>query len=283
MIKGVVLPTDSHVHSEWSWDAAHGSMEQTCARAIELGLSAVAFTEHVDHTVWKVAQEALADDDVLWTLAPDGLLTPPAFDPAGYLESIASCRERYPSLKILSGLEIGEPHWHGAAVKGVLAAGPYDRVLGSLHCLPDGDGFAEPPGLFSHRDPDEVMRTYLSEVVRLVATDETYEVLAHIDYPVRSWPTDAGPFDVTAFEDEFRLALRATAESGRALEINTRVPLDETIVRWWREEGGDAITIGSDAHEPSALARGLRDAAHMAEAYGFRPGRSPYDLWGRLP
>jgi histidinol phosphatase-like PHP family hydrolase len=49
---------------------------------------------------------------------------------------------------------------------------------------------------------------------------------SHIDYPVRYRPTgQAGPFDPEAFEEKFRHALRATARSGRALEINTRLPL----------------------------------------------------------
>jgi histidinol phosphatase-like PHP family hydrolase len=41
----VVLPADSHVHSQWSWDALAGSMEGSCQRALKLGLPAVAFTE----------------------------------------------------------------------------------------------------------------------------------------------------------------------------------------------------------------------------------------------
>ena len=44
----MTLPADSHVHSEWSWDAARGSMAGACARAVELGLPAVAFTDHAD-------------------------------------------------------------------------------------------------------------------------------------------------------------------------------------------------------------------------------------------
>ncbi|MFC7757916.1 hypothetical protein ACFQY4_07665 [Catellatospora bangladeshensis] len=44
MSPGAVLPAAGHVHSEWSWDAYVGSMERTCARAVELGLPAVAFT-----------------------------------------------------------------------------------------------------------------------------------------------------------------------------------------------------------------------------------------------
>ena len=52
----VELPADSHVHTEWSWDAPRGSMEQPCARAA-LGLPAIAFTEHFDLTRWMIAPE----------------------------------------------------------------------------------------------------------------------------------------------------------------------------------------------------------------------------------
>src|SRR4051812_7223770 len=48
----VALPPDNHNHSEWSWDAFAGSMEGSCARAVELGLPSIAFTEHVDLTRW---------------------------------------------------------------------------------------------------------------------------------------------------------------------------------------------------------------------------------------
>jgi len=269
-------PADGHVHSEWSWDAPLGTMERACARAVELGLPAIAFTEHLDHTVRTLET---TDDPHLASLTEDGFLTPPAFDAAGYLAAIERCRDRFPGLRVLSGLEMGEPHWHAAACAKVLGAGRFDRVLGSLHCLPDRGGFSEPPGLYSHRDAAEVIRSYLAEIVRLVDGSDDFAVLAHIDYPVRDWP---GPsFDPAAFEEEFREALRATARSGRALEINTRLPLDATILGWWREEGGAAVSFGSDAHLPELVAAGFREAAAMAEAYGFRPGPSPSDFWVR--
>ena len=178
---------------------------------------------------------------------------------------------------------MGEPHWHAAACAAVLGAGRFDRVLGSLHCLPDGDGFAETWDLFSRRDARDVVRQYLAELVRLVTASDLFAVLAHIDYAVRFWPhQSAGPFDPGEFEEEFRHALRATAESGRALEINTRLPLHSTLLSWWHEEGGDAVTFGSDAHVPSAVAHGFAEAVDMAEAHGFRPGRNPYDFWARV-
>jgi histidinol-phosphatase (PHP family) len=258
-------------------------MERSCLRAVEIGLPAIAFTEHLDHTSWPVATDGpYADAHLTAMAAPDGTLKPPAFDAAGYLAAVERCRDRFPGLRILSGLELGEPHWHPAACAKVLDAGQFDRVLGSLHCLPDRDGFAEPWAIYPHRGAAEVVRHYLIEVINLVTVSNAFSVLAHIDYPIRWWPhQQAGPFDPGVFEEEFRNALRATAQSGRALEINTRIPLQPTILTWWHQEGGTAVTLGSDAHMPSAVAHGFTEAAQMARAHGFRPGKNPYDLWQR--
>ena len=280
----MTLPADSHVHTEWSWDAARGSMERTCRRAVEIGLPAVAFTEHVDHTVWTLDRSHVDDGAHLLTFtSPHGVVTPGPFDAAGYLEALAACRDRHPGLRILSGLELGEPHLHREAVEQVLAAGSFDRVLGSLHCLPDGDDWTEPGELFGRRPAADIVRSYLRDVAAMVAADDAFEVLAHIDYPVRSWDEGAhGPFDPSDVESEFRDALGATAAAGKALEINTVLPLHPTVVRWWHEAGGDAVSFGSDAHEPAELGRRFAEAAGLAEACGFRPGRDPHDLWPRV-
>lgn len=278
----LMLPSDGHVHSEWSWDAPSGSMERSCARAVAIGLPAVAFTEHADYTPWTVlASGADADEHLMALATPDGLLTPPELAVDGYLECIQQCRDRFPDLRIISGVELGEPHWHAAAVAALLRSGQFDRVLGSLHCLPFGEKFSEMPYLYRQRPAVEVVREYLAEIPRLIEASEAFSVLAHIDYPFRYWPAAAGPFNPNAFEEEFRHALRVLADSGRALEINTRGPLCPEIARWWRDEGGTAITFGSDAHEPEIVARRFRDGAAMAEACGFRPGPDPCDPWPR--
>ena len=130
-----MLPADSHVHSEWSWDALDGSMERTCARAVDIGLPAVAFTEHADFTTWTMIAEEL-DERLRPLVTPEGFLTPPRMDVAGYQESLARCRDRYPSLRIISGVELGEAHWHEDLAARLLEVGHFDRVLGSLHSLP---------------------------------------------------------------------------------------------------------------------------------------------------
>jgi histidinol-phosphatase (PHP family) len=255
-------------------------MERTCARAVDLGLPAIAFTEHADFTTWTVTASDL-DEHLQASVTPAGSLTPPEMDLNGYLACLQRCRDQFPALRILSGVELGEAHWHSAAAAKILDAGHFDRVLGSLHCLPVGRRFSELPDLYRHRPAAEVVREYLAELTRLIKGSDVFAVLAHIDYPVRYWPAQAGPYDPNAFQDEFRYALRALADSGRALEINTQVPLDPEVVRWWHEEGGEAITFGSDAHDPAVLVHGFAEAAAMAEAHGFRPGRHPYDFWTR--
>jgi histidinol-phosphatase (PHP family) len=277
------LPADQHVHSEWSWDTVAGSMERTCARAVELGLPALAFTEHVGEVRWPVAPEALAGgyEHLLPLIGEDGLMTQPPLDIEGYLACLERCRDRFPQLRILGGVECGEPHRNPALAERFGRDDRFDRVLGSLHCVPDGDGFAEPPELFASRPADAVIRDYLAEVAVLLDTSPAFDVLAHIDYPVRYWPAAAGPFDAKAFEDEYRHALARLAASGRALEVNTQVPLPPVIVTWWREAGGRAVTFGSDAHRPDTLARGFAAAAALVEGPGVRPGRDPSDAWLR--
>lgn len=255
-------------------------MIDTCRRAVEIELPALAFTEHLDHTVWRVATDGLAPDDHLLLASQDGLLHPPAFDVQGYLAAIEECRGRFPGLRILSGLELGEPHRHPSQVGAVLADGDFDRLLGSIHSLRTGASeYAEPPGLYEGQDAGQVLRGYLAEVVILAQEDTSFEILAHIDYPVRSWPDSAGPFDPRDFEEEFREALRAVAVTGRALEVSTKGPLHRLILQWWRQEGGRAVSFGSDAHQPEAIARGFTAAIHMAESEGFRAGATPYDFW----
>ena len=278
----VVLPADDHVHSEWSWDAPGGSMERTCARALDLGLPAVAFTEHADYTAWIVLAGELDDHEHLKAfVTSDGTLAPPALDLDGYLECVQRCRDQFPQLRIISGVELGEPHWHSGVAASLLKAGQFDRVLGSLHCLPFEAGFSEPPNLYRRRSAAEVVREYLAEVPRLIKGFDAFAVLAHIDYAVRFWPSQAGPFDPREFEDEFRHALRELADSGRALEVNTRGQVHPEIIRWWRDEGGTAITFGSDAHDPTALAHGFHEAVAVVEAHGFTSGRHTHDFWTR--
>lgn len=280
IVAAVTLPTDSHVHSEWSWDAVAGSMQRTCARAVEIGLAAVAFTEHADYTAW-FASDIGDYPDLMRFATPDLVVHPPRFEAPPYLECLERCRTLFPTLRIISGVELGEPHWHAADVAELLSSGRFERVLASLHNLPNGQLFSEPHELFLHRPAADVMRDYLAETAKMISTCDVFSVLAHIDYPVRYWPAETPPFDPGDFEEEFRHVLRTLADAEKLLEVNTQVPLHQDIVRWWRDEGGRAVTFGSDAHDPSSLTGGFAEATAMVKALGFRRGRHPYDVWSR--
>lgn len=277
------LPPDGHVHTEWSWDTVTGSMIGSCARALELGLPSVAFTEHADLTPWLIPEPVrpLLPDHFRVRLRPDGVLEPPDLDVEGYLASVDECRGRFPDLRILSGVELSEPHWHRSRADALLASHVFDRVLGSVHSLPGDDGYHQELTVVSDRPPAAILRGYLSEVLGLVESTADFAVLAHIDYALRSWPGEGPPFVVADFEEEFRTVLRALAGSGRALEVNTKVPLPGEVVRWWFEDGGDAVAFGSDAHEPGLVGHGFTAAAALVESCGFRTGRTPHDFWRR--
>jgi histidinol-phosphatase (PHP family) len=270
-------PSDNHVHSEYSYDTGYGtSMEDCCRWAVDAGVPAVAFTEHVDFTVW-----APDDPEQDLTLPRRGHIEP--LDVAGYLESVERCRSLYPDLRILTGIEAGEAHLFAASLAGVLAQHPFQRVLGSLHAVPDGGELCWPHQLFLDYEPDEVVRMYFAELLRLIAGSAAFEVLAHADLPRRSWSSyTSRPYREKDYEDEYRTVFRALASSGRVLEINTRSPLvSSDLVRWWHEEGGGAVSFGSDAHQAYRVGARFDTAVAIAEAAGFRPGRDRYDFWRR--
>jgi len=274
------LPGDNHVHSQWSWDTDVGDMERTCARAVELGLPSIAVTEHADFSTWTLGPDDQVPDNFL-PLVVGTTLTPPPLDLDGYLECLDRCRRLFPTLRILSGVEMSEPHWYADQFDDLIARGGLQRRLASVHTAHNADGtLTEVSARYAVLEPYDVVRAYLGEVVALVEGYADFQVLAHIDYPLRSWPGSA-PFDPGQLEDDYRHALRTLARADKALELNTRLPLHPQILRWWRQEGGQSLSFASDAHQPDALAHGFREARRAALAAGFRPGSDPVELWVR--
>src|SRR5262245_35376538 len=126
-------------------------MEATCRRALEIGLPAIAFTEHAD-----------------FTGGGQGDFRP--LDVAAYLEEVERCRTLFRDLRVLSGFELGQPHRFPAETAAVLAAGPVDRILGSVHCVPwEGDLVdTSVEGLLTPGRAPVVFRAYLAELVALL-------------------------------------------------------------------------------------------------------------------
>ncbi|WP_208971886.1 PHP domain-containing protein [Kineococcus rubinsiae] len=278
------LPADDHVHSRFSWDAVAGDMEATCERAVALGLPAISFTEHVDLTAWNAPPGGWTwPDGVRGSIDGHGRFLGAALEVDAYRESVERCRARFPGLLVRCGIELSEGHWYPDEVRDLLSRG-FDRVVGSIHTLGDlrePGGHVEAATGYAQRPALEVVRAYLDEVGAMAASDAPFDVLGHVDYPLRHWPADAGPLPWAELEEQVRSVLAVLAASGRALEVNTSLPMDVRLVRWWRESGGRAVAFGSDAHSPGELARGFRDVAAAVEATGFRPAADPTALWAR--
>ncbi|OLT40622.1 hypothetical protein BJF85_05610 [Saccharomonospora sp. CUA-673] len=267
------LPVDCHVHSEWSWDAPEGSLDGACARAVETGLPGIVFTEHADLTAWFMPDHLHDRLPPTFTarLGDDGVVRPPELDVEAHAAAVAAVRQRYPGLDVRVGVEVSEPHRHPRAVADLRERGRFDLLLGAVHAV-DVDGHPQMiESLFAVEDAGTVLRRYLREVLAMVTGTAEFDVLAHIDYPVRSWPADAEPFDPHRFADAFLPVLRALAESGRSLEINTKRPLDLMLLDRWRDAGGPSVTFGSDAHEPGQVGRHFTDIARHAATLGYTP------------
>jgi histidinol-phosphatase (PHP family) len=250
-------------------------MARNCEQAVAIGLPALAFTEHLEFTDGGPGDAIgqISTDTRWWSRIKP-------LDVTGYLADIAECRERFPGLRILSGVEAGESHLFAGSASAIVRANDFDRVLGSLHAVPYQDRLVAADALFGIMDDDEVMRYYFAELVRLIEGSDLFQVLAHLDFPRRYWPKGAHLYTEAPFEAEYRAVLRALAGTGRVLEINTKSPLASVdLVTWWREEGGTAVSFGSDAHQPQRVGDRFKLAVDIVEAAGFRAGRDPYDFW----
>ena len=246
-------------------------MERSCVRALEIGLPAIAFTEHADFVTIHKEQHSV--------------------DVAGYLEAIEQCRAKFKQLRIISGVELGEPHWFPKETAATLAAGPLERVLGSIHCV-RMNGEVVDASEFQLRPPAaqrDAVNEYFRETLAMIESPAPFAVLAHLDYPKRYWPEGVPPYLEEDYEEPLRAVLKAAVKRGCVLEVNTtrgdggesRLCPGLKVLRWWHQLGGEAVSFGSDAHAPDKVAGGFALATKLVEAAGFKPAPDPMALWRR--
>ena len=247
------LPFDYHMHTHHSCDA-HASVAEMCAHAVALGLSEVAITDHMD---WHPLDDCTGYYQ---------------FDAA--IAEIEACRARFPALAIRAGLEVGEPHRFLDEVAPLLDAYPYDLVIGSLHWL--GDEIVFEDAFFEVRTPDQAAEDYFTEMARMVRRGG-FEVLGHLDVVRRCGFDFYRRFDIEPYGDLIRPVLRTCVEEGIALEINTsgmRRALQQPfpslpVLRWYKEVGGELLTVGSDAHALDQIGLCFTVARDLALQAGF--------------
>jgi histidinol-phosphatase (PHP family) len=113
--------------------------------------------------------------------------------------------------------------------------------------------------------------------VEAAARSGLFDALGHLDVVKRFLHPFVTPADLADAPELYEPILGALVDSGTALEINTsglRHPVGETypsaaVVARFREMGGRAVTVGSDAHRAEQFAWALADGYQHAASAGF--------------
>ncbi len=248
---------DYHCHTHFSQDCNY-SMEEQCQAAIRNGVIEIAFTEHEDYN--------------------PGDPTSFYFQHADYQRAVDACQARFgDQLVIRRGIEISEPHRHATRAGEVLRNYAWDFVLGSLHWVtPEVNSYL--PEFFTWLgDWRQSFERYFTEMIAL-AREGDFDVLAHIDYPARYGQQFFGDeYDIRAYEPIIREVLRHLIARGKGIEINTTpwrrgsasANPPAVVLGWYREMGGEILTVGSDSHRPEDVGADIARAIALAKAYGF--------------
>jgi histidinol-phosphatase (PHP family) len=232
-------------------------MAAMCQAAVERGLPEIGFTEHYDLHPGE---------------APN---CRDAFDLSAWAAELERCRALFAGrLTIRAGIEIGEPHRFGAEVRAMLARHPFDYILGSLHWV--GDHSVFDPAFFQAYPAAEAFRLYFTELEQVTRVGD-FDILSHLDVPVRTAFAVYGAYDPREHEDCIRPVLRNCIERGLALDINTAALRRRAgvltpgvdILRWYVQMGGERVTLGSDAHRPDQVGSHLHLALAAAREAGL--------------
>ena len=250
---------DYHIHNEISFDSEASLLDQ-CEEALRKGLSEIALTNHyeLDFVLQGTAS------------APDLALEE---------QLLLAARERFEGrLTIRRGIEIGQPTYDLAAARALMSARDYDVVLGSMH---NGLGGLDFYYMRSEDYTDDQLRTIWVDYVNKlfeVATKGEMDVLTHVMYP-RRYLEETRRHCFTPTKEQFEPIFRALIQRGIALEINTsavrrgvakRPDPELEFLTFYRELGGEYLTVGSDAHVAPDVGADYRDAFLLAREAGFR-------------
>lgn len=249
--------TNYHFHCCCSFDATY-SLTDMCRAAVGAGVTNLCLTDHCD----VVNEQGLPDDSFSWA-AED--------------EQLQAARAEFAGLDIRRGVELGQAILRPEAAERVLGERGIDFVLGSMHNARSGVDYYN-MHFTDQKQCRMLLEEYLTCLLELSRTNY-FDSLAHLTYPIRYMRTrDGVKVDFHPFDDLVRELLKTLAERGKALELNTSgyrnnggEPLPpEYILTWYRQLGGELITIGSDAHVPEDMADGLERGMALLRRCGFR-------------
>lgn len=257
MMKTREIITDYHMHSTFSVDG-QDTIEAMCWRALSLGLKEIAITEHAEwHPLWH-GNELEID---------------------AYFDEINRLRVEFAprGLTLLSGVELGNPHEFQAQANALVGNHPFDVRIASLHWL-YGKNIHD-AACFAGRDPMDVYADYFSALGHMTADFSAIDVVAHFDRILWRGALLGATFHPHRLESVIRDALATIAWRDLALELNTKFlslspgwrPALTTMLRWFREEGGQRVVVNSDAHRVDQMGVNMELARSVLSEAGLEP------------
>jgi histidinol-phosphatase (PHP family) len=247
---------DYHTHSNCSPDG-YVPMREMADAAVKSGLSELCLTDHCD----LVGLNGERYDDYSWQEV---------------LKQREEMRRLYGSrLELPLGLEFGSSHVDAEAARRILDQPELDFVIGSVHnhSLKNGGADFYLGKYSSPRVCYDALDDYFSSL-EILAPLDTYDVLGHIIYPLRYMAVrDGQAISLDGYMERIRGILRAVAEHGRGIALNTwpGKPLGDWVpgLKLYRQCGGEIVTVGSDAHIPAGVGRGIPEAYELLLETGF--------------
>jgi len=267
---------DYHVHPDFSHDA-EGSIEEFCARAVELGLDEICFTTHYE------PDPARSDIE---RVCVNGRAQPVSSNwPDAYFGAIRAAAAKFPDLVVLAGVEVGYDPGLEGLISDFLGRHQFDFVLGAVHCLGSvcltaKDELDRFKSEYLPLGSQMVAEQYFNNV-RSAAGSRLFDCLAHLDiYRKYIEPLFDSRFTQTA-DSLLPAVLKFVAETGTGVEVNSSAlrrgnpePYPSaSILRLARDSGVRIFTTGSDAHRPDDLAVGLGAATDRLRSLGVEPAR----------
>ena len=245
---------DYHIHTSMCGHAS-GTIEELVESAISCGFSEIGIADHLP-----------------LTYIDDRTLSMSAGDLPSYVEQVMEARERYRGrIEVRLGIEADYHAETIDRIEAMLAAHPFDYVIGSVHAI-YGWAFDDPRTADRLRelDLDSFYLEYLKTEVAMVRTG-LYDIVGHADL-VKKFDNRAS-VDLTSAYGEL---LEAILDTGMCYEVNTaglRWPAREmypepSFVRLGAKMGVP-VTLGSDAHGPSDVGRDFDLALELVRSAGY--------------
>lgn len=248
---------DNHIHSNFSGDS---DMEanSACYKAIEMGLSGLVFTDHVDYDYPDFDENFLINLDQYFKYFKD-------------LQN--NWKEK---LDIRIGIEMGYQPQVLDEINETITKYPFDFIINSVHIIDHLDPYNGQ--YYRGKTQRQAYERYLQEILNSINSYDNYDIIGHIGYAARYGNFDDKPLRYNAYADLLDEILKATIQKGKGIELNTsglRTDLHSTIpgmdiFNRYFELGGEIVTIGSDAHYTEHIGHSFNEAAQYLKEIGFK-------------